>query len=327
MNAMNLNRFLPAWVLAGWTLVSVGCVSPPTEVRVQGVLVPGRWLELAEYGSGSEQAQACLSLSRTLWDRDVLESLRYLRKGAEFRSAECGRRYLSSLESETVNVSQRVYGRLFIEGLLRTGPLPNDAGEDIRGDLYTQLGWAWSHTEPVSLFKARQVLEAMVEGEVEPSSTSPAFVAQLFREVGLPAFRKSRGKGARQEIQLYAGEVADESRHWLQMTAAGKFPSAVGWSTTEAVAWGGGSDRLLQASGVLAFLVNSRGEPSFRGDRLWICNLGSSAVYLTSLAVGRSNHELLPGTEEILPLPPAGFKKADPTTGIPLSIRFRRPVR
>ena len=323
---MNLKRMLPAWILAGWMLVSAGCASPPAEVRIQGVVVPSSWVERAETGSGSEQAQACLSLSKRLWDRDVLESLRYLRRGAELRNQECCRQYLASAESASVNLSQRVYARLFLEGLLRKGPVLSEAEGDIRGDLFAQLGWAWAHTEPVSLYKAKQVLEAMLEIGVPPASTSPALVSQMLRDAGLRARPGSRARDSRNEVQMYAGEGAEDSRFWLQMTA-GVSPGVTVWADAQAEAWGGGSDRLLLGTGVLAFLVNAAGEPSFRGDHLWICNLGASPVYLTSLAVGRTNHELVPGRIEVISLSSAGYRKAEPTTGIPLSIRYRRMAR
>jgi hypothetical protein len=144
--------------------------------------------------------------------------------------------------------------------------------------------------------------------------------------VGLRAVPGTRARKIRQEISLYAEEVADDSRPWLRLTPAVDPSPAAGWAVAEAGAWGGGSDRLLLATSVLVFLVNSKGEPSFRGDQLWICNLGASPAYLTSLAVGRNNHELLPGREEIIPLSRCGLKKAELTTGIPLTIRYRRAV-
>lgn len=114
---MSLKNGLLATILAGSTLLAAGCASAPSEVRIQGVAVSAGCAD-------RDQAQACLQLSKKLWDRDALESLRYLRKGAELRDSECCRQYLAHSESPAANLSQRVYARLFVEGLLRKGPLP-----------------------------------------------------------------------------------------------------------------------------------------------------------------------------------------------------------
>jgi hypothetical protein len=319
-----LKRSLPAATLMGLAWLSLGCASGPAEVRIQGIPVLACWIDRAETRSeDSGQAQACLSLSKKLWDRDVLESLRYLRRGAELRDADCCRQYLGHAESSAVNLSQRLYARLFVEGLLRKGPLVTRNGEDIRGELYTQLCCAWRYTEPVSLSKTRQVLEAMFESGVKASSP---FLADMIRETGLRADGPSSGSARREEIQLYAGESAEDSRRWMRVPASPDFRETGTWIVSEAGAWGGGTDRLFLSANVLAFLVNAQGEPSFRGDRLWICNLGASPIYLTSLSVGQNNRELAPGREEILPLT-QGAGKAESATCIPLTVRHRRMVR
>jgi hypothetical protein len=123
---------------------------------------------------------------------------------------------------------------------------------------------------------------------------------------------------------MYAGEEAGDARAWLRVPFAGDRAGRGDWAVAEANAWGGGTDRLFLSSRVLAFLVNARGEPSFRGDRLWICNLGDAPVYLTSLAVGQNSFELVPGRPELLPLVSLRFGGAETTTGIPLSVRYRR---
>jgi hypothetical protein len=322
--AMVLKIILPAATLVGLASLLVGCASGPAEVRIQGVPVLACWIDRAETRSeDSGQAQACLSLSKKLWDRDVLESLRYLRRGAELRDADCCRQYLGHTESPAVNLSQRLYARLFVEGLLHKGPLVTRSGEDIRGELYTQLCWAWRYTEPVSLGKARQVLEAMLESGIK---TSSPFVADLIRETGLRAAGGSSGSARREVFQLYAGESAEDSRRWMRVPADSEFRETGTWIVSEAGAWGGGTDRLFLSANVLAFLVNAQGEPSFRGDRLWICNLGASPVTLTSLSVGQNNRELEPGREEIFPLA-QGAEKAESATCIPLSVRYRRMLR
>lgn len=319
---MNLKNALLAAVLAGPALSAAGCAAAPAEVRVQGVAVSASLIESAEGGAaGRSQAEACVSLSKKLWERDALESLRYLRKGAELRDAECCRQYLAHAETATVNLSQRLYARLFIEGLLRKGPVLAPGGEDIRGELYYQLCWAWRYTEPRCPEKAKQVLEAMLETGAAPDQAKSAFVAQMIRESGLRASPRP------QEIQMYAAEPAGGSKRWLQVPLAGDRRETGDWAVTEANAWGGGSDRLFLGANVLAFLVNAQGEPSFRGSHLWICNLGTSPVDVTSLATGLSHRELAPGQEELLPLVGASFEKSESTTGIPLSVRHRRTIR
>jgi hypothetical protein len=292
---MTLNRAILALALAASALVTAGCASAPAEVRVQGIAVPASLVEAAQKGADPRsQAEACLSLSKKLWERDVLESLRYLRRAAELRDGEGCRQYLAHAETASVNLSQRVYARLFIEGLLRKGAILTRSGEDLRGELYRQLSWAWSHTEPRSPGKAKQVQDSMAE------------------------------LGATSGIQLYAGESADEMKRWLQVPLAGDGPRTGDWAVFQANAWGGGSDRLLLGTNVLAFLVNSQGEPSFRGTHLWICNLGSTPVIVTSLATGLSNRELDPGREEMAPLSGADFEKDGSPTGIPVSVRYHR---
>jgi hypothetical protein len=316
---MNLKNAL--W-LNGILIAGIGCAAAPSEVRIQGIAVPGKWIEQAEKGDDAGQAQACLSLSKKLWERDVLESLRYLRHGAELRDAECCRQYLAHAESATVNLSQRLYARLYIEGLLRKGPILTKNGEDIRGELYYQLCWAWRYTEPRCAPKTKQVFEAMIEAGLPAGQAKSTFIAQMARETGLRTERSAR----HQEIQMYAMESADEAKSWLQVPLGDRRETG-DWAVADVNVWGGGSDRLFTGTNVLAFLVNAQGEPSFRGNNLWICNLGTTAVHYTSLATGQNNRELLPGREEVLPLASSGFEKAESTTGIPLSVRYRRTLR
>ena len=279
---MDLKRSMVAAAVMGAAMLAGGCVSAPAEVRVQGA---------AESG----QARACLALARKLWDRDVLESLRHFRRGAELRDGECARQYLAHAESPTVNLSQRVYARLFIEGLLRKGPILTTDGEDLRSELTSQLAIAWRTVEPRSPAQASQVQDAARDHDAR-----------------------------RQEIQLYAGESADEMKRWLQVPLLGDGRATGDWTVFEANAWGGGSDRLLLGTNVLAFLVNAQGEPSFRGTHLWICNLGRNPVHVTSFSTGLGNRELLPGREELAPLLAS---EPGPVTGIPLSVRHRRLAR
>lgn len=298
---MNLKNAMAATL----AILAAGCAAGPG--------TPTRNAESADQG------RACLEQARRHWERDVIESLRWLRRGAELRDAECARQYLAHAETATVNQSQRVYARLFVEGLLRRGPIIARDGQDIRGELYYQLCWAWRYTAPCSPAKMKQVLEAMLESGADAEQRQSAFIVQMIRETGL---RPAPASARSQEIHLMAGEHAAEPRRWLQVPLAGERRETGDWTTAEACAWGGGSDRLLTGTNVLAFLVTEQGEPSFRGNHLWIVNLGASPVYLTSLAAAQNNHELTPGRDELLPL-----VSAEPTTGIPLQVRYRRTIR
>ncbi|HLY11179.1 MAG TPA: hypothetical protein VKW04_17900 [Planctomycetota bacterium] len=305
-------------------LLSIGCAAGPAEVRIQGITVPESLVDRAENGSGAGQAEACLVLAQKLWERDRLESLRLLRRGAELRSAEACRQYLIRSESAEANVSQRVYARLYVEGLLRKGPMTTPAGRDLRPELYTQLCWGWRYTEPRCASKAKQVLEALLDGGLTPEQARSPFLVQMLQETGL---RASRTGARAQDVSLYAGEAADEAKAWLRVPLAGERGEHGDWISAEAMAWGGGSDRLFLGTNVLAFLVNAQGEPSFKGRSLWIVNLGTSPVYLTSLATGQANLELAPGREELLPVSGCSLDRGDCTTGVSLSIRHRRLLR
>ena len=300
-----MNRMHALLAAAIAAIAAVGCASGPAESRRQ-----------------EDPAQAHLALARKLWERDVLESLRHLRKGVELRDADCCRQYLAYAETAQVNLSQRVYARLFVEGVIRHGEVLSRTGDDVRGELYYQLCWAWRQTEPRSPQKAKQVLEAMLESGAGDQQAKSAFILQLMRENGIRAEARVAPSIRRQEIQLYAGESANDVKRWLQVPSAGERRLSNEWAVAEANAWGGGSDRLFLGTTVLAFLVNAQGEPSFRGNHLWICNLGTAPVYLTSLAVGQNNRELLPGQEEIF-----SQLSPEPTTGIPVNVRHLRPAR
>jgi len=166
----------------------------------------------------------------------------------------------------------------------------------------------------------------MVESGSASMKAPSSFVVDMIRETGLRADSLSAGSARREVIQYYAGESAEDSKQWMRVSPGSDWRESGSWLVSEASAWGGGTDRLFLSANVLAFLVNARGEPSFRGDRLWICNLGASPVHLTSLSVDQQNRELLPGREEVLPLAQGG-EKAELVTCIPLSIRHRRMVR
>lgn len=325
---MTSKKVLLGAALALSGLAGMGCAGAPTEIRIQGVAVPSSWVDRAEKesdpGSDPAQAQVCLSLARKLWERDVLESLRYFRKGALLGDAECCRQYLAYAETPSANQSQRVYARLFIEGLLRKGPVLTRSGEDIRSELYYQLCWGWRYTAPCFPAKVKQVLQSMVEQGATPERLNSPFIAQMIRETGLRVDSIVRKRPLAPDVHLYAAENAGESIRRPPAPPAPSHPGRGEWIVSEANAWGGGSDRLLTSATVLAFLVNEKGEPSFRGTRLWICNLGEIPVYLTSLAAGQSNRELAPGREEVLSLATEGTELV---TGIPLNVRHLRVIR
>jgi len=300
-------------------LLSIGCAAAPSGVRIQGITVPGSLVECAENGSGAAQAEACLNLAQKIWERDRLESLRLLRRGSELRHADCVRLYLARSESASANVSQRVYARLYVEGLLRKGAILTSAGQDIRSELYTQLCWAWRYTEPRCPSKTKQVLEALMDAGFSGDQSRSPFLSQMMQEYGL---RAPRSSARAQDVSLYAGEAGDEGRSWMRVPLFGG--ETGDWTVSEAVAWGGGSDRLFFGTNVLAFLVNGQGEPSFKGRALWIVNLGQSPVYLTSLATGQANRQLAPGHEELLTVSDGSLEKGDCTTGVALSIKHRR---
>lgn len=304
---MTKNAILSAALILP-ALLTVGCAAAPA---------PESLIERAANGS----AEACLTLSQKLWERDRLESLRLLRRGAELRNADCVKQYLARAESAPANLSQRVYARLYVEGLLRKGPLTDASGADLRPDLYTQLCWAWSHTEPRCPSKAKQVLQSTVNLGLTPDQARSPFMVQLMRETGVRAEAKA------QDMSLYAGEAADEGKSWMRVPLTGERGEIGGWIVAEATAWGGGSDRLLMGTNVLAFLVNCQGEPSYKGRILWIVNLGNSPVYLTSLAAGQANRELAPGREELLTVVDCAVDGGSCTTGVPLSVKYRRNLR
>jgi hypothetical protein len=302
-------------IAVGWAtllFLAAGCAAAPSDGGGNG-------------HSDPSQDRSYLRVSRKLWDCDVIESLRYLKKGVQLGDPECFREYLARSEAPSVNVSQRVYMRLFIEGLLRKGPILAYDGTDVRGELCYQLCWAWRYTQPCCLPKATQILEVMIQSGVGQDQFRSAFMSQLLRETGLRADVMPTRAGGRQEIPLYAAEESEAARRWLRVPAAGEPRDAQDWMVAEANAWGGGTDRLYLATNVLAFLVNDQGEPCFRGRRLWLCNLGTATIYYSSPVVGASNRELLPGQEELLPV--AGLETGKSVTGIPLSVRYRRTIR
>jgi len=328
---MTTSRLLRAAAIGASILAAVGCAAAPAKFRIDGVDVPGSWITSAEKGGdagdGPTQARACLALARKLWDRNSLEALRYLRRGALLRDPECCRQYLARGEDPSVNQAQRAYVRLFLEKLLRQGPVRGAGGEDIRGELYQHLCLAWRYTEPCSTGKVKQLLESMAGLGWKPEETPSSALGSLIRESGLRAGVGGRPSPVSPDVLLYAGENAEEPRRWLRVPSDREGRPLGDWIVTEANVWGGGSERLLVGTNVLAFLVNGQGEPSFRGSQLWICNLGDTPVLLTSIAAGQCNRELVPGREELYPLASDAAGKGELVDEIPLRIRHPRFVR
>ena len=308
-------------VAGGSTLLTTSCAQVPAETRILGTRIPVAWIDRAEGG----EAQACVAVSRKLRDTDALEALRFLRKGTELHDGDCCRQYLSLVEGGGFNYSQRLYARLFIEHVLRQGPVRTVSGKDVTLDLLYQLCWAWRCTEPRSPVKARRALEAMFDRGLSPEMAKSEFLREMIAEAARSDHDPRGRRRSPQEIGLgIEEEPADERSGWLQISSVDAPPAvATGWIVTEATAWAGGSDRLLFATGVLAFLVNDRGEPCYRGRQLWIRNCSSSPVYYTSSHTGLANHELLPGAEELRPVESHALDENGNTTGIPLTVRFR----
>ncbi len=151
--------------------------------------------------------------------------------------------------------------------------------KESKAELHRQLALSWSFNAPRNPGKARRHAEA----------TGKAGLAEeLVREAGTKGVSGATGK---------AGGVS---------------------VMAEGTAWAGGNDRILEASGVLAFVVNEAGEPVFRGRRLWIRNGNERAVTVSVAAAGVAHRELAPGQEATVELSPG----EDPTSGIDLQVRY-----
>jgi hypothetical protein len=286
------------------------CQAAPAEVRRGGVTLPRAWIERAERGRDDGNAdlswtpgEACEALARALVDRDPIEALRFARKGAAGGDGECALLYLSLVESREASLSQRVLGRLFLEDLAGRGPLRSRSGRDVRAELHYRLMAAWKTAEPRDPERVRSNLEAFLNSAPPADLRRSALVAEAMRETpprAEPAPGGGDGWTVRRDVEISYRD--EESRE----------------SILEVTAWAGGNDRLWQAAGVLAFLVNDRGEPSMRGTALWIRNLSARPVVYSAPDAGRVHRELAPGQEELVPL----VSGRNPT-GVTLTVRFR----
>lgn len=283
------------------------CQAAPAEVRRGGVTLPRALLERAEgggAGGSGPSGEACEAVARALWDRDPIEALRFARKGAAAGDGECALFYLSLVESREASLSQRVLGRLFLEELAGRGPLRARSGRDARAELHYRLLAAWRAAEPRDPERARSNLEAFLRSAPPAELLRSAMVTEAMRETPPRAEAPAPGGGD--------GWATGRDTEISYRESGGR------WSVLEVTAWAGGNDRLWQAAGVLAFLVNGRGEPAMRGSALWIRNLSGQAVVYSAPDAGRFHRELAPGQEELVPLPPGGE-----TTGVTLKVRFR----
>lgn len=291
--------------------VLAACQAAPAEVRRGGVSLPRALLERAERGpSGADAAdrptagEACEAVARALWDRDPIEALRFARKGALGGDGECALLYLAFVESGQASLSQRVLGRLFLEDLAGRGPLRSRSGRDLRAQIHYGLLAAWRTQEPRDPERARANLEAFLRSSPPEELLRSALVLAAKREVPARPEPPALGGGSRwatsRPVDISYRE--DSGR----------------WSVLEVTAWAGGNDRLWQAAGVLAFLVNDQGEPCLRGSALWMRNLGAHSVFYSLPEAGHILRELAPGQEEFVAL-----HASRGGTGVTLAVRFR----
>jgi hypothetical protein len=312
------NFFRRAGWMGGMAFLIAGCSQVGIETSYTGVRVPSALVDQAE-----KEAESCFLLSKKLRAADFLESLRFLRKGAELRDGDCCIQYLLIAEGPDANLAQRLYARLFLESLLEKGAIRTSAGADVTLDLYNQLCWAWRCTEPRSPMKAQQALEAMRALGLTPELARSEFISRMIAEGGVQAdVRIERTPWRMQATGMNSGWLKMASNAQYDAIASGR-STADAWAVLGGTAWGGGSEKLLIATSVLAFLVNDQGEPSFRGRFLWLRNCGTASVYYSSTTTGHANQELGPGMEALQPVDRHSLDENQVTTGIPIMIRFR----
>ncbi len=249
-------------------------------------------------------------------ERDPIEAFRLYRKGAERGEGACAARLLLFADRKEATLSQREYARLFVEKVLASGAVP--AGR--AADLHHRLALSWNFLDPRRPSKVREHVEAMARAGMTDEMADSAVVREMIRTTGAQVdLAAARARGRREVVRACDATPADAGLRMEQRGVPG--PAAVrgpgpGAVELEVTAWGGGNDKLLQASGVLAFVVNGAGEPVFRGRHLWMRNGSDRAVTVSVPSAGVSHRELKPGAEETLAL--AG----DATTGVDLSVRY-----
>ncbi len=243
--------------------------------------------------------------------RDPIEAFRLLRKGVENDEAGCAYRLLAFAERASSTRSQRAYARLFLEKQLAAGGLSGHAAE-----LRFRLAVAWNFVEPRNLAMVRIHLEELARLGVTDRMANSALLREMVLLTGVEMTRRGPS-GAGELVRACdagdAGAVMGQSRS-PGIEAPGLAATSDAVSST---VWGGGNDRLLDATGVLAFLVNERGEPSFHGRSLWIRNGSGRTVIYSAPAADVLLRELGPGEEERVTL---ALRSSD-TTGIDVSVR------
>jgi hypothetical protein len=241
-----------------------------------------------------------------LAERDPIEAFRLWRRGAAERDAACAARLLAFADRKESTLSQREYARLFVEKLLAGGAA--DAAE-----LHRKLALSWNFMDPRSPSKVREHLLGMARAGLTEEMASSAVLREMARATGA----EIRWTAARRDdVRACDATPADASLRMEQRVAVA--PRGPGASSVEmeVTAWGGGNDKLLQASGVLAFVTNAEGEPVFRGRHLWVRNGNERAVTVSVPGAGISNLEVKPGEETLLAL-------AGPAiSGIDLTVRY-----
>jgi len=251
-------------------------------------------------------------------ERDPIEAFRLLRKGAGLEDAACALKFLSFAERREATLSQREYARLFIEKQLAAGALRGRAAE-----LHHRLALSWNFLDPRSPAKVRENVEALARAGITDEMAASAVLHEMIRTTGarvdLEAARR-KGRAARDLVQACDATPADDSAPMVQHGPSRAGVRAAGGPTVvmDVTAWAGGNDKLLQASGVLAFVVNAKSEPVFRGRNLWIRNAGDREVTYSVPAAGVQLRELGPGAEETVAL-----EASEPvTSGIDLTVRY-----
>jgi hypothetical protein len=303
-----------------------------TTIRKTTLLLAAALAGCATRGGGPEPvgAPAAPSIEARalrMAERDPIEAFRLLRQGAEARDAECALRFLAFAERKESTQSQREYARLFLEKLLAGGPLGSRKAGDRTAEAHHRLALSWHFLEPRNSAKVREHVEAMARVGMTDAMADSAIVREMIRSSGaavdLAAARdRGRRRAAQDLVRACDATPADETGRMTQHAPAAARSDGAGPGTQsleiEVTAWGGGNDKLLQAAGVLAFVVNGAGEPVFRGRRLWIRNGSPRAVAYAVPAAGAPLRELRPGSEETVEL-----DRTEPeTSGIDVVVRY-----
>lgn len=246
--------------------------------------------------------------------RDPIEAFRLLRKGVENDDVRCAFRLLAFAERQESTRSQRTYARLFLEKQLAAGGLRDQAAE-----LRYRLALSWNFVEPRNLARVRTHLEALARLGVTDAMANSALLREMALLTGVQMSPRGRS-GADEPVLACDASSADGGAVMGQRVAPDLDDGAPATPAEAmgATVWGGGNDKLLDATGVLAFLVNDRGEPSFHGRNLWIRNASGRTVLYSVPGADVLLRELPPGEEERVALD----ARTTDTTGIEVTVRF-----